>query len=244
MKKMMVCYANYTGEKKHFFDTLTERNFREYCERNDIELYLEKDQTRHSIDRHPTWMSWKIIDDLIDSEYLKAGDKVFSLDADTCIVDMNADMTSKKSFSYAIDSCNTHCMGFYSISVDNWSKRFVKNILDNDMYQRLKDAPIWKMWNDQASMYELFGIKRHSWIPFPCLENYGWHSAVSRDTKYAIEDLKEHVEILPTEYNVTYVAGEGFNEYFIIPTAGKNTIIRHFAGSPKWDASYFDEVKR
>ena len=244
MKKVLVCYANYTGEKKEFFDSLTENNFREYCVRNSIEFYMIKDRLKHSIDRHPTWMSWKIIDDLITSGYLVDGDKVFSLDADTCIVDMNADLTSKKSFSYAIDSCNTHCMGFYSLTIDNWSRKFIKDVLDENMYQKLKDSPIWKMWNDQASVYELFGIKRHSWQPFQLLENFGWHSSVSLDTKYSIESIREHVEILPVEYNVTFVAGEGFNEFFINPTNGKDTIIRHFAGGPKWDANYFKEIKR
>lgn len=244
MKKVLVCYANYTGKKKNFFDELTEKNFREYCEVNSIELYLVKDQEKHRIDRHPTWMSWKIIKDLIDIDYLVDGDKVFSLDADTCIVDMKADFTSNKSFSYAIDSCNTHCMGFYSISIDKWSKRLVENVLDEQMYQKLKSTPIWKMWNDQASVYELFGIKRHSWQPFAEMDNFGWHSAPSPDTKYDIDELKEHVQILPTEYNVTHVAGESYNEYFIVPTRGKNTILRHFAGCPEWDARYFDEVKR
>jgi hypothetical protein len=244
MKKVLVCYANYSGEKKEFFDKLTENNFKEYCDRNEVIFYMVKDKSKHSIDRHPTWMSWKIIDDLIESGYLVEGDKVFSLDADTCIVDLNADLTSKKSFSYAIDSCNTHCMGFYSISIDEWSKRLVKNVLNEDTYQKLKNTPIWKMWNDQASVYELFGIKRHSWKPFSLLKDKGWHSSVSPDTIYSIEELNNHVEILPTEYNVTFVAGEGFNEYFINPTHGKDTIIRHFAGSPKWDANYFNEVKR
>lgn len=244
MKKVMVCYANYSGEKKQFFDTLTEANFSEYCGRNKLEFYMVKDKSKHSIDRHPTWMSWKIIDDLIESDYLQEGDKVFSLDADTCIVDMNADLTSEKSFSYAIDSCNTHYMGFYSITVDEWSRQLVKNVLNEMIYKKLKDTPIWKMWNDQASVYELFGIKRHSWVPFSLLDNYGWHSATSPDTKYSLAELHEHVQILPTEYNVTFVAGEGFNEYFINPTRGKDTIIRHFAGSPKWDESYFGEVKR
>jgi len=244
VKKVFVCYANYKGEKSQFFETLTEPNFKEYCEIHGIELYLIKDQEKHKIDRHPTWMSWQIIQDLMKSGYLVDGDKVFSLDADTCIVDMHADMTSKKSFSYAIDSCNTHCMGFYSISVDAWSRNLVDDVLNERVYQKLKDTPIWSMWNDQASIYELFGIKRHSWIPFERMENYGWHSAVSPDTKYSISDLHDHVEILPTTYNVTHVAGESFNEYFINPTRGKDTIIRHFAGCPTWDARYFDEVKR
>jgi hypothetical protein len=243
MKKVFVCYAAYTGEKKVFFDSLTELNFQEYCKRNGFEFYLQKDQRKHFIDRHPTWMSWKIISDLIESGYLRDGDKVLSLDADACVVDLNADLTSKKSFSYAIDSCNSHCMGFYSMCVNDWSKKLVSNVLSESMYKRLQNTPIWKMWNDQASIYELFGIKRHSWEPFSLLKNYGWHSAVSPDTLYSIQELSEHVEILPTEYNVTHVAGEGFNEFFINPTSGRNTIIRHFAGSI-WNPKYFEEVKR
>lgn len=243
MKKVFVCYAAYTGEKKVFFDSLTELNFREYCTKNNFEFYLEKDQSKHYIDRHPTWMSWKIISDLIDSGYLSHGDKVLSLDADACIVDLSADLTSKNSFSYAIDSCNSHCMGFYSISVDDWSKQLVKNVLNDDLYKRLKDTPIWRMWNDQAAIYELFGIKRHSWEPFALLKNNGWHSAVSADTIYSVQELNKHVHIFPTEYNVTHVAGEGFHEFFINPTSGCNTLIRHFAGCT-WNAKYFQEIKR
>lgn len=244
MKKVMVCYANYTGEKKDFFNSLTEENFREYCNTNDIEFYMVKDKSRHSIDRHPTWMSWQIINDLMKN-YLNMGDKVFSLDADTCIVDMNANLlSSNKSFSYAIDSCNTHCMGYYAITVNDWSKKFVGRVLDENVYQRRKDTPIWKMWNDQASVYELFGIKRHSWKPFSLLPNNGWHSSVSQDTTYSLNEIYENVEILPTTYNVTHVTGESFNEFFINPTPGSDTIIRHFAGCPTWDANYFKEVKR
>lgn len=243
MKKVFVCYASYNGEKKVFFETLTQNNFREYCEKNEFVLYLIKDQSKHSIHRHPTWMSWQIINDLIGSGYLEDEDKVMSLDADTCIVDMNADLTSKKSFSYAIDSCNSHCMGFYSMTVNAWTRNLVANVLNDELYNRQKNTPIWNMWNDQAAIYELFGIKRHSWEPFSFLPNFGWHTAVSKDTIYSIAELKEHVEILPVEFNVTHVAGEGFNEYFINPSSGAKTIIRHFAGST-WNPKYFQEIKR
>lgn len=239
MRKVLVCYANYSGEKGDFFDTYTEKNFREYCGVNDVLPYIVKDRSTHDIDRHPTWMSWKIISDLIDSEFLRDGDLVSSIDADTCIVKMKASLFTSKSFGYAIDSCNTHCMGFYSIKVDEWSKKFVKNVLDEERYHRLKNTPIWEMWNDQASVYSLFGIMRHSWLPFPELPHNGWGSSRTPDMIYEISEILERVEIMPTEWNVTHVAGENFNEFFIIPTHKKDTVIRHFAGGQKWNKDYF-----
>ena len=39
MKKMMVCYSNYSGEKSQFFNTYTEKNFNQYCGKNNIDFY-------------------------------------------------------------------------------------------------------------------------------------------------------------------------------------------------------------
>lgn len=239
MKKILLCYANYSGEKHEFIETYTSKNFTDYCSLNNIQFLFVRDTSKHNIERHPTWMSWKIISDLIDSGSISDGDIISSIDADTCIVKKDASLFTSKSFGYAIDSCNTHCMGFYSLKINEWTKKLVKNVLDEERYQRLKDTPIWKMWNDQASIYTLFGIQRHSWIPFDLLENNGWHSHKTSDTIYSIEELHEHVEIMPTEWNVTHVAGEGFNEYFINPTQKRDTVIRHFAGSPYWLKEYF-----
>ena len=184
-------------------------------------------------------MSWEIISNLIDDCKLVDGDKVFSIDADACITKMNENMTSDMSFGYAIDSCNTHCMGFYSLTINEWSRKFVKNVLNEQRYNILKDTPIWSMWNDQASVYSLFGIQRHSWTPFCLLSNNGWHSCVTEDTLYDIEDIKKNVQIFSTEWNVTHVAGENLNEFFINPTHKKDTVIRHFAGVQKWNKDYF-----
>lgn len=244
MKKILVCYANYSGEKGKFFDQYTEKNFRDYCNVNNVELYIVKDTNSHYVERHPTWMSWKIIDNLIESGVITDGDLVSSIDADTCIVDMKANIFTNKSFGYAIDSCNTHCMGFYSIRINEWSKQFVKNVLNEQRYQKFKDTPIWSMWNDQASVYSLFGIQRHSWIPFTLLSDNGLHSCITEDTLYSLKDIKSNIQIFPTEWNVTHVAGENFNEFFINPTHKKDTVIRHFAGGQIWQKEYFtDNIK-
>jgi len=238
-KKILLCYANYTGQKHDFIEKYTTRNFSEYCNLNNIEFLFVRDKSKFNIDRHPTWMSWQIISNLIDSNYINNGDLISSIDADACIVKKDKLLFTNKSFGYAIDSCNTHCMGFYSLKINEWTKNLVKNVLDEERYQRLKEESMWKMWNDQASVYTIFGIQRHSWIPFNLLKDNGWHSDKSNDTIYTIDELHEHVEIMPTEYNVTHVTGEGFNEYFINPTQKKDIIIRHFAGSPNWLQEYF-----
>ena len=244
MKTIVVCFASYSGEKGIFFDKYTEPRLQKYCDHHNYELLCVKNYADYTLTRqHPTWMSWLIIDSLVEEEKLKDGDNVMSIDADICVYDITQPFVTSKSFGYAIDSCNTHCMGAYTIKVNDWSRKMIKNMLDESRYERLKNTPIWKMWNDQASWYALAGVKRHSWVPFDELPNNGWHSKDSPDTVYSLEELEEHVEIFPVEWNVTHIAGEGFNEFFINPSHRKDTIFRHFAGGPAWDERYFLEEK-
>ena len=242
MKTVLLCFAAYNGDKKLFFDKYTEPRFRKYADYHGWETKIVKDYSSYELTRqHPTWMSWCIISKMLEDGDLVDGDTVMSIDADICVFDITKPFVTKKSFGYAIDSCNTHCMGAYTININEWSRNMINNMLDQEMYLRLKDTPIWKMWNDQAAWYTIAGIKRHSWIPFRELENNGWHSNPNSDVKYSISDLEKHVELLPVEWNVTHVAGEGFNEYFINASHRNDTIFRHFAGGPAWDEKYFLE---
>ena len=47
--------------------------------------------------------------------------------------------TTNKSFTYVIDSGNTHCMGCYSMRVNEWSKNTIDMILDEKRYQKQKN---------------------------------------------------------------------------------------------------------
>jgi hypothetical protein len=242
MKTVLVCFAAYSGDKAVFFEKYTEPRFKKYAAHHGWQTKIVKDYSKYELTRqHPTWMSWLIIKDMLDSGELKDGDNVMSVDADICVFDITKPFITSKSFGYAIDSCNTHCMGAYTIKINDWSRKMIDNMLDEDMYSRLKNTDIWKMWNDQAAWYTISGVKRHSWIPFFELPNNGWHSNPNPDIAYSIAELEQHVEILPVEWNVTHVTGEGFNEYFINPSHRKDTIFRHFAGGPAWDKEYFLE---
>tara|TARA_A100001015_G_scaffold99427_1_gene110451 strand:+ start:689 stop:1423 length:735 start_codon:yes stop_codon:yes gene_type:complete len=242
MKTVLLCFAAYTGEKKVFFEKYTEPRFKKYAEYHGWELKIVKDYNKYELNRqHPTWMSWLIIKEMLDNKELGDGDNIMSIDADVCVYDITKQFITSKSFGYAIDSCNTHCMGAYTLKINSWSRKLVSAMLNDEMYLKLKDTPTWKMWNDQAAWYTIAGIKRHSWQPFLELENNGWHSNKTEDTKLTVDELYEHVELFPVVWNVTHVAGEGFNEYFINPSHRKNTVFRHFAGGPSWDKSYFLE---
>jgi hypothetical protein len=108
----------------------------------------------------------------------------------------------------------------------------------------MKDNHHWQSFREQAAWYTMTGTIYHSWVPFTDMPNTGFHSDISDELKYTLEELKEHVQIFSTDWNVTHVAGEGFNDYFMIPTDRKKTILRHFAGGQRWQQEYFDGDQR
>jgi hypothetical protein len=150
------------------------------------------------------------------------------------------DYPCNKSFTVAIDNGNTFCMGSYKISVNDWSKRLIDNILDNGLYERNKDSNHWLNFREQAAFYTLCGIPSHSWVPFNELPNNGFHNSISPDTTYTLEELNENVEIIGPEWNTTLleeesaVIGQALMQYNIVKSRKEDTKIRHFAGGQAW----------
>ena len=166
-----------------------------------------------------------------------------------CIHKLNLEYPTHKSFTYCIDSGNTHCMGNYSIKVNDWTKNMFDLLLDDHRYENLKDKitlheyfghsdSFWSIFREQASWYSLAGIKRHSDIPFYNLAHYGWHSDRDEWTVYSLEELYEHVDVLPTCWNVTEMPGESGCVFNINPVEKKDVVIRHFAGGQPWRNDY------
>ena len=58
---------------------------------------------------------------------------------------------------------------------------------------------------------------------------------------YSLDELNEHVEVLPTEWNVTELAGESSCEFLINKVKKEDVIIRHFAGGQQWRKEWFDK---
>lgn len=246
MNKYLLVIARYKDQRQDFFDTYISPLNKRYCEKwgfNYIEI--RNDYPLQLFRGNPTWWKFTILRDMIESGQLKDGDIFTHLDADMIIVDFNKEYTCNKSFSYSIDSGNSHCMGNYSIKINDWSKNLVEQILSDERYKVLNErvtiheafghySSFWHEFREQASWYSLAGIKRHSWIPFTQLPDYGWHSAKDESTVFSLEELYENVEVLPAEWNVTEMDGETDGKFNINKSKKEDVIIRHFAGGQPW----------
>jgi hypothetical protein len=249
-KKYLMVIAKYPDWRQEFFEKYMSPRNKEYSKLHDFE-YLEYTDNLEWWRGNPTWLKFKIVDDLIEENFLKDGDIITHIDADMCIAKLDEPLATKKSFSYSIDSGNTHCMGFYSLKINTWSRELIKLILDEERFNNLKDLKsthdyfghynsFWEEFREQASWYSLAGIKRHSQKSFFKLPNNGWHSEVDEWTKYSIEELNKHVEILPTSWNVTEMKGESSCNFLINKTFYNNVRIRHFAGAQPWRSEWFE----
>ena len=246
MKKVLFVTARYNDIRQHWFDTKISPRNKEYCNLHGFK-YIEI-RNEHQIElfrNNPTWWKFTIINDAIKQGKFDDGDIITHLDADMYIVKLDKPYTTDKSFSYSIDNGNTHCMGNYTITVNEWSRNLLNNILSEERYQRLKDietlheafdnySSFWGQFREQASWYSLAGIKRHSWVPFTQLPNNGFHSVQNSDIVYSIDELKKHVEVRPASWNTThdYESTDRFN---INKVKDEDVIVRHYAGGQYWD---------
>ena len=241
--------ASYKDQKQQFFDKWISPRNAEYCKMHGFE-YLEFKEGLSPVRGNYTWLKFTIVRDMINSGKLKDGDILTHLDADMCVVKMDKLIETKKSFTYSIDSGNTHCMGLYSIKINDWSKNMINLILSDERFNKLYNkvtiheafghaSSFWHEFREQASWYSLAGIKRHSWEPFWNLPNCGFHSDKNEDTIYSLEELNDHVELLPTEWNVTELVGESNCQFNINKSNREDVIVRHFAGGQPWREEWF-----
>lgn len=253
MKKYLMVIARYNNWKQDFFETHMSPRNQKYCEKHGFEyIEIKNDRPLELFRGNPTWWKFTIVKEMIDSGRLKDGDIITHLDADMAIYDMDIDYVTNKSFAYSIDSGNTHCMGSYCIRVNEWSKNLINLILDEHRFNILGNkqtiheafghlSSFWSEFREQASWYSLAGIKRHSWLPFWNLPNYGWHSSTDENTYYTLEELHEHVEVLPTSWNVTEFEGESSCQFLINKCNKEDVFIRHFAGGQDWRQNWFEK---
>jgi hypothetical protein len=248
MKHLLV-FASYNDGRQDFFNKYMSPRNNEYCNIHNY-AYHEITDKLQPFRGNLTWLKFTKVRDMINNRTLKAGDTLVHLDADMCLVKPEIEFLCNKSFTYSIDSGNSHCMGCYSIKINDWSKDMINLILDEDRYRLLNDKPslheafgytncFWHEFREQASWYSLAGIKRHSDIPFILLPNFGWHSDPS-DAVYSVEELDEHVEILQPKWNVTEMPGESDCRFNINRVDREDVIIRHFAGGQPWRKEWFD----
>lgn len=251
MKKYLLVLSNYTDYRKEFFEKYISVRNKEYCKIHNYE-YIEINNFEKIRDKYG-WVKPFKINELIETFFLKENDKLLCLDADILIVKPELEFPVNKSFTYSIDTGNTHCMGAYSITINEWTKRLFKNIISEERYNKLKDkqtiherfknySSFWDIFYDQASWYSLAGIKRHSDIPFKDLKDFGWHSDKNEDTVYSLEELYENIEILNSNWNVTEFVPETGGTFYINKVKKEDVILRHFAGGQKWREEWYNNI--
>jgi len=237
MNKYFLVIARYPNEKQAIFDNHISPINKRYCAKHGFEyVVIDNDYPLELIRDNPTWWKFSLVQDWIDSGRVKEGDIVTHFDADMVIVKDDKSYETSKSFSYAVDNGNTHCMGNYTVTVNEWSVDLIRRILDESLYQKLKDTPHWQEFREQAAWYTLSGILPHSWISFFDMPNYGFHSTTSPDLHYSLEP----------EWDTTLLAEEAadpvsraLQKYNIVKSRKEDTIVRHFAGRQPWNEEYF-----
>lgn len=247
MKKILFVIAKYQDDRQKIFDRIISPRNAEYCIKNGYTYFEIKNDTPLDLVRNnPTWWKFSIVKEFIDSNAVNDGDIIAHIDADMYFVKDDVSIDPPRSFSYAIDSGNTHCMGWYSLKVNKWTRNLINNILSEERYQKLKDkisiherfrtySSFWNEFREQASWYSLAGIKRHSDLPFWEFPHNGFHSNFNEDVVYTLEELQEHVKVFETKFNVTEWEGESSCMFNINKLNNRSdVIIRHFAGGQNW----------
>ena len=243
MKKILLVIANYSDHRQKTFDEKISPITKRYCDKHGFD-YLVSDGVETGR-KNPIWQKFFRVKSLLSEGELTDGDKVTVLDADMVFAKDDKPYETDKSFSYAIDNGNTHCMGNYTITINEWSRNMIDLMLDEERYQKYKHLELWERWAEQASWYYLCGIKEHSWTPFTDLPDYGWHSHESVDPMFSTEDLHKNVEIRGAAWNTTLLEEEAddpiskmLQKYNIVKSKKEDTIIRHFGGGQPWREEY------
>jgi hypothetical protein len=241
--KYFFVIAKYSDYRQEIFDTLISPRNAEYCNIHGYKYVVIDNHTPFSLKRNnPIWWKLYTIKGLLDADKLNIGDEIVAFDADCIICDNTISLTPITSMSYAIDSGNTHCMGWYSFIINDWSKQFINKLLDDDIFNRNINnntyhtrlrtySSMWAIWAEQAAFYNLAGVQRHSDISFWDMPNFGWHSEPTNDS-LSLTDLTKNINILPTEYNVSIWPEESDLQFYINKIDDKDMVkIRHITGS-------------
>jgi hypothetical protein len=251
LKKYLLVFANYSDRRQYLFENFLSLRNRRFCDIHGYN-YIEITNELIPFRGNYTWLKFTKIQELIKDGTFQYGDKILNLDADMSIQKFDLDYPNSKSFSYSIDSGNTHCMGNFSLIINDWTVKMIDLILCDERYEKLRfnisyhehfkvNSSFWEDFREQASWYSLAGIKRHSQVSFWDLANFGWHSDYNENVVYSLEELYENVEIVDTCWNVTLMENENDDNnipWFLNKLSRSEVIIRHFAGGVIWSDDY------
>lgn len=248
---IVACYPEGHPNLK-IFDEIISPNNEKYCQKHDFKyVVIRKEHIPTPFRGDYSWNKILTIQTLIENGKLNDGDIIINQDPDMIWHNhkYSFEPSENKSMRIAIDSGNTFCHGSFGMRINTWTRNYLNNALDEDRFQRLIHTNTIhegmpnriptshvREFREQAMFYKLFGIKRHSQIPFTSLPNNGIHSDITEDTLYSVDDFNDHVELMPPNYNVTIWPEETPDLQFYINKLDKkeDVYLRHFTGS-NWE---------
>jgi hypothetical protein len=193
MRKIFLTLCTYPNNHsaKIIYERETKPRFLKYCEKHGFEFYEITKNVAEPYDVSFAKMFW--IAELLP--YLNNGDIITYMDIDCCIVDGRIPAIFEKDFSIAFESTGVLCMGMWSLKISDWTEKFINIFCSDEIQEENKDIPSWQLWHDNDAIYRLLGLE---W-------GQGEELIGTRNTTpFTKEELKEHVGILPVEWDVTY----------------------------------------
>jgi hypothetical protein len=248
MKKILFVISQYTDYRQDIFNNIISPNNKKYCEKHGFKYIVIGNDNKITTPfrNNLTWEKIYIIKKLIDDLKIKNDDIIINQDADMIWynTDYSFEPEKNKNFSISIDSGNTFCFGSFGVRINDWSKKLISNILDDNLWnntlpllykdESFPEKPLFSFANlfrEQAMFYYLFGIKKHSWEPFKNMDNLGIHSDVTKFTKFSLDEANKNLDIKPTNFNVTCWENESDLTYYINKLNNKSDVyLRHFTG--------------
>lgn len=260
MKKFFITIPNYPGTRQELYLKYNSPRIKKYCDMHGFKLIEATPDklTLPPVMVHPfnprddkRFARWWLCKLAIDQGIVNDGDIISYIDCDVFVAKLDQPLLTNKSFTYAIDSGNSHNTGVFSLKVNAFTKKLIKVILDQERFDKLRTFNVYRenlnthapmCDHDQDAFYHAAGIKAHSWVPFTELPNNGFHSNKNEHTFFDLPELIENIEILPVEWNVTQLleeTGENGkrNVYDIIQTTKDRVRLRHFTGGDFSDGS-------
>lgn len=245
MKKYLFVIARYKDNRQDLFEEYISPKNQEYCQRHGLEYILvDNSWDLPDFRGNITWHKFWLVRQFLQEGRIKIGDSVVHFDADMVVVKPEFEYKTNKSFSYAIDNCNSHCMGNFCIKVNEWSVGLIESILEESFYQTNKESKHWRRFREQAAWYSLAGIDPFCRSSYLAMPNNGFHSS-NIAAKYSLEELAEHVEIKSPIWDCTFLSEEmdnpaarSLSRFYKNKTKQSETIIRHFAGKQPWRREY------
>ena len=203
MRKIFITYIDYPPGHNAtiIYNAHTKPRFLEYCKIHGFEFVEITTNLAHPYNLGFAKLFY--IRDIINT--LNDGDVITYMDVDCCIMDSRKAPIFEKDFAIVQESTGCLCMGgTWSLRVSDWSKRFIKEICSDEIQAKNKHLPTWKVWHENDAVYHVIGLE--------------WATPLSEmgkrnTTIFTIDEINEHVQILPTEWGMTFCAEDTALDY-------------------------------